>query len=155
MTWPTFLRNRLVPISKRGIPSSLITKHRQLIWQLRRRRLHDAAKQEQGRAKSTTRLPIHLRVHVSGLQSVLTAQSFCAGEVLINRDDRKDIRSIQPLPTIPLPRRSLQCASLPVPSFEAPLSCLRADPKHQGLRRSGRAAQSPSRYNRWAAHRSR
>jgi len=64
-----------------------------------------------------------------------------AGEVMINRDDRKDIRLIQPLATIPLPRRSLQCASLPVASFEDPLSCLRAHPKHQGLRRSGRAAQ--------------
>ena len=73
-----------------------------------------------------------------------------AGEVLINRDEPKDIQSTQPLPTIPLPRRSLQCASLPLASFEAPLSCLRAHPKHQGLRRSGRAAQSPSRYNRWA-----
>ena len=63
-----------------------------------------------------------------------------AGEVLINRDEPKDIQSTQPLPTIPLPRRSLQCASLPVASFEAPLSCLRAHPKHQGLRRSARAA---------------
>src|SRR5271165_4625706 len=53
------------------------------------------------------------------------------------------------------PRRSLPCASLPLASFEAPLSCLRPHPKHQGLRRSGRAAHSPSRYNRWAAHRSR
>src|SRR6202011_2325429 len=35
---------------------------------------------------------------------------------------------IQPLPTIPLPRRSLQYASLPVASFEAPLSCLRPHP---------------------------
>ena len=78
-----------------------------------------------------------------------------AGEALINRDTRKDIQSIQPLPTIPLPRRSLQCASLPVASFEAPLSCLRADPKHQGLRRSARAAELPSRYNRSAAHQSR
>ena len=33
-----------------------------------------------------------------------------AGEVMINRDDRNDIESTQPLPTIPLPRRSLQCA---------------------------------------------
>jgi hypothetical protein len=78
-----------------------------------------------------------------------------AGELLINRDDRNDIESTQPLPTIPLPRRSLQCASLPLASFEAPLSCLRAHPKHQGLRRSARAAESPSRYNRSAAHRSR
>src|SRR5258705_6740676 len=63
--------------------------------------------------------------------------------------------SIQPLPTIPLPRRSLQCASLLAASFEAPLSCLRARPKHQDLRRSARAAESPSRYNRSAAHQSR
>ncbi len=74
-------------------------------------------------------------------------QSFCAGEVMINRDNRRDTRSIQPLPTIPLPRRSLQCASLPAASFEAPLSCLRARPKHQDLRRSARAAESPSLYN--------
>jgi hypothetical protein len=60
-----------------------------------------------------------------------------------------------PFPTNHLPRRSLPRASLPLASFEAPLSCLRPHPKHQGLRRSGRAAQSPSRYNRWAAHRSR
>jgi hypothetical protein len=45
-----------------------------------------------------------------------------AGEVMINRDDRNDIESTQPLPTIPLPRRSLQCASRPLASFEAPLS---------------------------------
>src|SRR5260221_7265660 len=77
------------------------------------------------------------------------------GEVMINRDNRKDIQSIQLLPTIPLPRRSLQCASLPVASFEAPLSCLRAHPKRQGLRRSARAAESQSRYNRWPAHQSR
>ncbi len=60
-----------------------------------------------------------------------------------------------PLPTNPLPRRSLPCASLPLASFEAPLSCLRPHAKLQGSRRSGHAAQSPSRYNRWAARRSR
>jgi len=51
--------------------------------------------------------------------------------VLINRDDRNCVH-----PTIAydsFPRRSLQCASLPLASFEAPLSCLRAHPKHQGL----------------------
>ena len=40
-------------------------------------------------------------------------------------------------PTNPLPRRSLPCASLPLASFEAPLSCLRSHPKHQGLRDRG------------------
>src|SRR5258708_15825960 len=58
--------------------------------------------------------------------------------------------STPPFPTNHLPRRSLPRASLPLASFEAPLSCLRPHPKHQGLRRSGRPAQSPSRYNRWA-----
>ena len=68
---------------------------------------------------------------------------------------RPVISPTRPFPTNPLPRHSLPCASLPPASFEAPLSCLRPHPKLQGLRRSGRAAQSPSRYNRWAAHRSR
>src|ERR1700730_1977190 len=47
--------------------------------------------------------------------------------------------STPPFPTNHLPRRSLPRASLPLASFEAPLSCLRPHPKHQGLRRSGRA----------------
>src|ERR1700759_932523 len=50
---------------------------------------------------------------------------------------------------------SFRCASLPFGSFEAPRSYLLPHPKLQGLRRLGRAAQWPWRYNRWAAHRSR
>src|SRR5258708_37354266 len=41
-----------------------------------------------------------------------------AGEVLINREDRKDIQAPQPLPTIPLPRRPLPLARLPAASFD-------------------------------------
>src|SRR6516165_4091336 len=36
-------------------------------------------------------------------------------------------------PTNPHPGRSLPSASLPLASFEAPLSCLRPDPRHRGF----------------------
>src|ERR1700676_4466117 len=49
-----------------------------------------------------------------------------------------------PFPTNPLAVRSLLPASLPLESFEEPLSCLRPHPKHQGLHRSARAAPSQS-----------
>jgi hypothetical protein len=71
------------------------------------------------------------------------------------RPKKGDVSSTPPFPTNALALRSFLPASLPLESFEAPLSCLRPHPKHQGLRRSGHAAQSPWRYNRWAAHRSR
>ena len=78
----------------------------------------------------------------------------CFGEEgTTNRKDRCSFTQLPP--TNPLPRRSLHSASLPVESFEAPLSCLRAHPKHQGSRRSERAVESPSRCNRSAVHRSR
>src|ERR1700676_3734952 len=54
------------------------------------------------------------------------------------------VSSTPPFPTNLLALRSLPPASLLLESFEAPLSCLRPHPKHQGLHRSGGARQSQS-----------
>src|ERR1700688_4256443 len=65
-------------------------------------------------------------------------------EVSPTGQKKEDVSSTPPFPTNPLLVRSLLPASLPLESFEAPLSCLRPHPKHQGLRRSGRPGQSPT-----------
>jgi hypothetical protein len=57
--------------------------------------------------------------------------------------------------TILLPRRSVQYSGLAVAAFGAPRSCLPTHPRHRGSRRSEPVVESPWRYNRWVAHRSR